>query len=469
MDEFQFLSLLIKSDNKQVTISNKTIELGSLIITDTLLSSYITLLQFQNCVFQVNEILFEELNKPDLSIYFRECSFHGNIYFTNCNSLKGLKFIDTKKISHTFDISGNSISEFYFKNDRNSRYELNGNIDIASNTFDKKINFEYLNHVAGDFSFTKNTSKATKAKRFSSLNASFKNSHLHNAIFSETNFGEEVRFDRMILTSNISLGKANFDNCTFGDAYFDFVNFGESAYFSGSTFNSNAQFLSCKNIKRGKCTFAGSIFEKNFVFNNSEFKELDIHSATFRGRTSFVDTKFRKISISQTTFEKTAFFDNINLLDLSQCDRKTLRSIKQELQRTENRIDFNKFKGYELDAYLIELGKTKWKDRFILYLNSISSNHGSDWSRGVLFTLGISLIFYTLYFISEYYELEVEPSYPSINHFLKGFFKFLIPSYNSPFDQGLGQWFQYFPFIIGKIFITYGIYQTIVSFRKFRL
>lgn len=39
---------------------------------------------------------------------------------------------------------------------------------------------------------------------------------------------------------------------------------------------------------------------------------------------------------------------------MNECDRRTIRTIKQELQKAENRIDYNRFRAYELAAHYKE-------------------------------------------------------------------------------------------------------------------
>ena len=85
---------------------------------------------------------------------------------------------------------------------------------------------------------------------------------------------------------------------------------------------------------------------------------------------SFQSTIFDHVSIDRTNFDKAAFFYEIYTLFIKKCNKRTLRNIKHQLQRTNNKIDFDKFKPYEINSYRKELakGKSFWyndKDIFI--------------------------------------------------------------------------------------------------------
>ncbi|WP_350287854.1 hypothetical protein [uncultured Croceitalea sp.] len=425
-------------------------------------------LTFSNCVFDGKEIIFEEITRENLTLYFRECTFNCNVYVKSCKALKGLKFIDTKKIGNILEVSGNFIGEFYLKNtsDHSNNF-LRGEISIDHNTFYEHANFKYLNHIFNNFFFRYNT-LTTKEENLE-LSVDFTNTRLNNASFVCTDFGKDARFDRMVLTNDTKLGGINFSDCTFHNCYFDFVDFGKSGYFNGSSFNGHVQFLGVKNPKETKLSFSGSHFKDGFILKMAEIKELQMHALTLEGRVTFEESEFSSLKIHQVIFKNPAFFDTIKLLHPEKVDTKSLRVIKQELQRSDNRIDYNRFKALELNAFKNELTSKLWVDKSILWLNQISSDHGLNPWKGVLFTLLIGMIFYVLYFISENFKLQFFISSTSINQFLIGYFKFLIPSHLSPFENGLKQWYQYLPFITGKAFVAYGIYQTVQSFRKFRL
>ncbi|WP_418499571.1 pentapeptide repeat-containing protein [Flagellimonas sp.] len=471
MDAFELQRKLSTPSSKQhfLKIENTFIDISNgLLLNDLDIDDEINVIQFINCEFSGPELLFEKINNPKLEIFFRSCKFDCRLYFTGL-AIKGLKFIQTIKLGDLLDIRSSKLEDLYFTGNKGINPEITGFMDISHNHINKAISFEFLNHVGGEFLFENNRINNFSASQEIQYLTNFSDAKLHNASFSNSSFDQDVKFDRMKLSYDKFGSARSFTECQFQSAYFNEVDFGERCFFNGSIFNKNALFIFCGNGLETLADFSGCRFFKDVYFNSTQFKSLTSKNSYFFGMCSFEETKFKEIEFERNIFEKAAFFDGIEISELDSCSRKTLRTIKQELQRTENRIDYNIFKAAELNAYKKELKKNQWEEAFILWLNNLSSKHGLNWLRSSIFTLTIAMLSYIAYFITENYSSEVSLNIDSINYFLIGYFKFLIPTYNPPFQNGLSLWFQYLPYIIGKIFITYGIYQTIQAFRKFRL
>jgi len=105
----------------------------------------------------------------------------------------------------------------------------------------------------------------------------------------------------------------------------------------------------------------------------------------------------------------------------------------------------------------------------VLILNTISNKNGLSWIRGVLFTLTVWVLFYGLFIMSrdgvgDVFFLNIEAN-------REGFINYLwLPSgLNDLFiDNNAISWFTSVIFIVGKMAIAYGIYQTITAFRKYK-
>ena len=114
-------------------------------------------------------------------------------------------------------------------------------------------------------------------------------------------------------------------------------------------------------------------------------------------------------------------------------------------------------------------------DRIILFLNRWSNNYQTSWLRGVYFTIIVSLFFYGLLILlsSNYINSTSLNNNPLFQCFSKYYFTFLWPTHRaSQFLEELKSnvlsiWFYIFYFL-GRIFIGYGIYQTIQAFRKIK-
>lgn len=110
----------------------------------------------------------------------------------------------------------------------------------------------------------------------------------------------------------------------------------------------------------------------------------------------------------------------------------------------------------------------------MLMLNRISTNHGLNWGKGLLFTICIALVFYSLYIV-------ILPSRPfklgwtSWNSFLiatDATFEYFLRFFNITHELDFMSKYSpnsisYLIDFLGKIFIGYGIYQTIQAFRKY--
>ena len=105
----------------------------------------------------------------------------------------------------------------------------------------------------------------------------------------------------------------------------------------------------------------------------------------------------------------------------------------------------------------------------VLILNTISNKNGLSWIRGVLFTLTVWVLFYGLFIMSR--DGIGDVFFLSIEANREGFIDYLwLPSglNNLLIDNIVISWFTSVIFVLGKIAIAYGIYQTITAFRKYK-
>jgi hypothetical protein len=100
-------------------------------------------------------------------------------------------------------------------------------------------------------------------------------------------------------------------------------------------------------------------------------------------------------------------------------------------------------------------------DSLLLFLNLISNNNGRSWFQGIIFTLGVGLLFFTLYLNTLGISFAAGSCYQDYVLFITSFPKLQIESYYNE------SWITQLVIWLGRIFISYGIYQTIASFRKY--
>lgn len=417
-------------------------------------------LNFTNCIFE-DVLSFISIQNTEIDITFEDCKFNCLIEFSSCHllnlSITSIKGIQDIKISNcTFDsVKINSFNE-----------ELNGKLILRGITIKNNIDFSNLNISKGQLilNFKENKSEIHKI-------STFENSSFEHAYFTSCHFGEDSNF------TNFHIGKnCLFLQCEFKKVSFEESDFGNEIFFNNCKFYSYSGFENCKNLNTTKFKISSCLFKSFPHFNESEFHHFEILHTTFERKVSFDSIKINSINLNQVTFLQGAYFDDIKINDIEDCDRKTIRTIKQELQKAENRIDFNRFRAYELAAHYKELD-WKWNsgfiDKSILYVTKISTDFGNSWRKALRFTVIGGFSIYLLLYILENRNYLIDLSnYDNWARLFSGFFRFLlVTDFYNPLETDriyLTNPFSWLIFIFGKIVIAFGIYEMIQSFRKFK-
>ncbi len=187
------------------------------------------------------------------------------------------------------------------------------------------------------------------------------------------------------------------------------------------------------------------------------------------------DIAIRKSSMEKLTIR---FLDVNKAIDSS---LEEIRGIKQILDNRGNTYDFLNLLSCEQRIIKNELHKGtkwygKWSEKVLLFLNRISNGFGINWSRGVLFTLTINLLGSTFLYMSLFgvpllhsvFETpicckNIIPELPNI------FFSNFSPIYKTELlEKHHASIWAYVIHLLSKIFVFYGIYQTVQAFRKYR-
>lgn len=448
---------------------------------------------FIDCVFNQNELIFQNLNDKDLSISFEHCEFNCEISFYDCKIQK-LMFFDIKKITklnvRSFGDNFCEFDLFSFINGFTSNpiYELNGDIYIWKCVF-KNLRIEKIKHIKGNFWFANNiTNKNSIDNEFE---WKFDDCHLSYAHFANNKFDKKTSFRNVIFYNDILINNKNeiesnknysiFKNNHFENVIFSNSRFIKFSQFTSCNFNSKADFSSLKNYEDGILFFSDCDFNGVTYFNDCILNVLNFSQCSFKKTTLFNNSRLNKLFFLQVKFDNTAYFDYININSLfnnSYLKSKqirywkiTIRTIKQELQKAENRIDYNRFKSYEMATYYKELNwKNNFMDKSILYMTKLSTDFGNSWTKSLIFTLLFALFFFSIFFISENYNNSFDIE--NWQNFAKGYIRFfLITDFYNPLEEGrtyIESFWSWIPFILGKIFIAFGIYEMIQSFRKFK-
>jgi hypothetical protein len=418
-------------------------------------------LSFHNCKFIGSYLEFEDINLPDFLLGFFNCSVEITLEIKNCN-FKRLGFRDIKS-NKSINLQRGKYCNFFFRNNNLKAKEenkLTGNISITNLIIDKEFELDYINHSDGKFDFSENTISILQSNRKEKI--TFENSSFDKIKFDGTKFLSETSFKEMEINQ-----ECTFEECEFEKVNFSHLKIGKLSFFDCKFFKTSLFHYIEGNIS-SFIKFESCLFEKYIQFNGTSCHKFRIDNVEFRKIVSFQETIFNEFFIDRTIFEKGALFDEIKIKNIQNCDRRTIRILKRELVNSHNQIDYLRFKAYELDAYSKESGKN-WKDNLILYFNESSNYFGLDWTRGISFIFQWSFIFYLFYIISYSANIENFNRIPNIENFAINFLKFTNPLsfLNPPLEDSENYFLPLLFLILGKIFVSFGIYQTIQAFRKF--
>jgi hypothetical protein len=215
---------------------------------------------------------------------------------------------------------------------------------------------------------------------------------------------------------------------------------------------------------------------------------LDLTSIHNNGTLILEDNKtnIEKITLKSAINTGVIEVENTNIQIIE--ERKTARLLKDSALKSGNTIDALEFSKKEMD--LLEKEIVNKDSMCILWLNRVSNSHGTSWRRGILFTIICSTVFYLLFLftsrLDDIYALFTGQPVTwtwaldmsnGINYLWSLNFLDTLSTWIKSFDFQVIWWLVILKliqlligisiYIIGKIAIGYGIYQTISAFRKY--
>lgn len=343
----------------------------------------------------------------------------------------------------------------------------------------------------------------------------------NNIIFNiELNLKEKVKkvsFENCVFNKKVNLSLEVIENASFSNSIFE-----NDVNFSNTLFNKKARFYQC-NFK-GSVNFNNTRFHDLADFWNAKFfKKTIFYKTDFHGITVFSSTQFSKnVLFTYTLFDKVVIFRDtkfkqgidlslailsgtINIYNIELSDfehvkdirdvhefdkavssngniplknkRETYRIIKTQLNQSQNHIDALYYSNLEIKTYSKQLSQEirsidgflrTWESYIILKLNWLSNNNGTSWSQGVFFTLIVGAIFFYLSLLAtENYVFSL--SNIEFDKSFKYYIMSLLPTHNIGYmESEKPNSFFYMWDFIGRIFVSYGIFQTIQAFRKLK-
>ena len=437
-------------------------------------------------VFKCNKLIFEHFSKPEFNVRFEDCIFDCEVEFDNC-SFDSLIFISCEIKSREFVVLNSDLNSLEFRENTNDIHNVkttlikDGTIEIEGGNI-KFINIENTHFKKG---------KLTIKNLESIENCSIIRSTLNYITISHCNF--KSHFEYFGNKTASKLDSAFFNHCIFNHSSFFESTFNSDTHFADCVFLNISKFESTGDEIKTILRFDDCEFLKQVSFNKSRIHKISFNNLKFYDIISLQETYFDIVDMDRTVFDKQANFDDIQIKQIYNCNRRTIRTIKLQLQKAENKIDYNKFRVYEFNAYrkdikkkLKEFEKDKdhlnhrvrepiqlKRDDFVLWISDIVSEYGTDWKRAMIFTFLSGLAAFSLFFTLENLKLNVDLK--NWEDFLYGYFRFfLITDFkNEYYETGesvlkFNCFISLIPFIIGKIAVAFGLYEMIQSFRKFK-
>ncbi|MDX6191561.1 hypothetical protein SGQ83_19560 [Flavobacterium sp. Fl-318] len=474
IDEFEFEKILY---SKEHSISDCKIEFEKISNFD--LGKIKPRFLFNNVVFSGKRFSFyKSIEKHSNYITFKNCLFLTDLYIGDCD-FQNLHFVSNTFECQYIIIRNCKILDLRYSDENNFK---NGNLNIDLSEIQ---NLDFENIIFSEFSKFKLTNSNFPG------DVSIIRNNIDQLLVSHCIF--KNRFDYFSNKFNHTRNSALFNNCEF-----NFSNFFESN-FNNDTLFSNCKFLNITKIEntgdetKTTLKFDDCEFLKQVSFNKSRIHKIVFNNLKFHDIISLQETYFDIVDIDRTIFEKQAYFDDIEIKQIHNCNTRSIRTIKLQLQKAENKIDYNKFRIYEFNAYkkdikkkLKEFKKDKdhlnhrvrqpiqlKRDLFILNISDVVSEYGTDWKRALKFTLLTGSIIYLLFFICENSNCKITLlNWDSYTRFTSGLFRFfLVTDFFNPLENDrtyLTNPLSWLIFIFGKIVIAFGIYEMIQSFRKFK-
>jgi len=274
-----------------------------------------------------------------------------------------------------------------------------------------------------------------------------------------SNIKDKPKFKRDVIFVGVTFNEAKFWDFDFpNDVYFQNSIFNCPVFFNNSKVGGKIDFTSLETIGLTK-------FNNKVYFDYAQINELTLERIILEKPVSFNYTKISSISI-----------ENVHCLGISISlvgtiidnvkDEGTARFLKTEAMKSNNPFLVAELNAKEMTMHFKGL---KWRkhffDKLIFLLNKSSTNFGEKWEKGALFiflvwTFSFSLLIMlrdgigkTFIWSDENYRKE------AINFLWQfGSLDILDNSYS---------WATILVFIISKILIIYGVYQTIAAFRKY--
>lgn len=368
-------------------------------------------------------------------------------------------------------------SDFDFNFDlRNNLIELH-KLKHPINNGSTATNFSSVKHYVFKnckFSFELNIHETLETKLTFEQNCEFADINFKDATIKENIRFYECKFN----------GNCDFENTKFLDLV-DFWNstFNKPILFYKTDFFSTTVFSACHF--RENVLFTYSLFESKVIFRGATFsKGLDLSLAINSGEYNFFNMKLNNYISEKHSNEEdyTGMIESFKIPTINK--KETFRIIKQHFQSNGDDLEYVKYLKLEKKPIFEIISQNRketkrsnfWNylhhsfDLLSLGLNRISNNHRNSYLLGIVFTVVVGLFFFSLSLLSlPDFIIEWEPSNWEKMDLWKVYLSFMNPTHDIKlFNHYCPTGWTYFWQTWGRIFVGYGIYQTVQAFRKLK-
>lgn len=436
---------------------------------------------------EVDKVFLREVNNSYSNT--KITLYEGNVF--NSLEIKGTTYQSSIKIL------GGIYESIFFESDFHQQITFEGsfvkNLYLESSTFHKRIDFiggifDYVSFYRSIFQSIVHIEQRTSSNILNIKDLTFHSSTFFKnvivgnklEVFNSSNcsYNEILRINLKVQERTrenllfISFDEVNQGTIVFEEVYasIDFRGFNEAKIYFKDLFVDlfvlkdfqNAGTISVSNLKSGRFFIVENSItgELNFLNSNVNiFREIvmvesNIEKINFNIYPNKILSASKDPKIGYGVYDKSK--QKINLTSI-------YNQLKKNAKEKGNVDAANKFQSLEYRQLLFS--RKFGFDNILLFLNLISNNNGRSWFQGVLFTLLTGFCFY-IWYISTFgifVDLRNESFFKEYIIFISSFPKLEIDKY----DVYEKKWDTYLVIWLSRIFISYGIYQTVAAFRKY--
>lgn len=281
---------------------------------------------------------------------------------------------------------------------------------------------------------------------------------IKNIILFGTSPEEKVTFCSHVFFNNSELNDARFWDLEFGgDVSFVNTKVNSPVYFNRSIFKGK--------LIIGEIGTMGTLeLNRTFHLEYSKIKKIQIFDAIIEHYISLNEATIENIEFNNVVFiGQSLLLSGTKIGNVK--DEQTARILKGEATKCNNEHLALEMKAQELNWYYknLKLFSGNFFEKTPLWLRKKSNFYGTKWNWAVIFIIVCWALSYIPFALLSGNKAWIIPNNIS---FWKEAINFIWPIFGTDDIKNISSSLQILFYVLGKIFIGYGIYQLIAAFRK---